>query len=174
MLKQLFSGRNRSTLCTKPINKKSKNPYASRGLDKFSSLVADLNDKRQRIYEQTNNCSDDDIYVWFSFSGSNDCKPVVLKSKNKQNQNERKKSQHKSETNGLRQWSLIRLLASLILILMLLIMFGRSGAVILITVGWYMVPSSTSDLKSMTKQRLNNKRAKDGTSESKRDDIRKS
>uniref|UniRef100_A0A7N0UV90 ZCF37 n=1 Tax=Kalanchoe fedtschenkoi TaxID=63787 RepID=A0A7N0UV90_KALFE len=62
--------------------KKSKNPYATRGLDKFSSLVADLEEKRQKIYAQTGDDSYD-MCVWFNFSGSDDCKPVILKLKDK-------------------------------------------------------------------------------------------
>ncbi|CAM8911129.1 hypothetical protein QQ045_031386 [Rhodiola kirilowii] len=61
--------------------KKRKNPYATRGLDKFSSLVDDLKEKRRRIYAQIG--ESDDLYVWFNFSGSDDCKPIILKLKNK-------------------------------------------------------------------------------------------
>ncbi|KAE8057052.1 hypothetical protein FH972_013774 [Carpinus fangiana] len=61
--------------------KSSKNPYSTRGLDKFSELLADLEEKRQKIYLQAD--SQDISFVRFVHSSSNDWKPIVVKSKNK-------------------------------------------------------------------------------------------
>ncbi|CAN4122549.1 unnamed protein product [Withania somnifera] len=60
---------------------RSSNPYSDRGLDKFSALLADLEDKKQRIYSQIG--PDDISFVRFVFSNSNDAKPIIVKMKDK-------------------------------------------------------------------------------------------
>ncbi|CAK7347419.1 unnamed protein product [Dovyalis caffra] len=60
-------------------SKNSKNPYSSRGLDKFSALLAELEEKRQKIYSQIG--SEDVPMVRFVYSSSNDCVPVIVKVK---------------------------------------------------------------------------------------------
>ncbi|KAK4351639.1 hypothetical protein RND71_030952 [Anisodus tanguticus] len=68
--------------------KKKKNPYAERGLEKFSKLLADIEDKKQNIYTQMG-CDHDDIsLVRFVFTNSNECKPIVVMLKNKETTNE--------------------------------------------------------------------------------------
>jgi hypothetical protein len=62
-------------------SKSSKNPYSTSGLDKFSALLADLEEKRQKIYLQAD--SQDISFVRFVHSNSNDWKPIVVKSKDK-------------------------------------------------------------------------------------------
>ncbi|OIT38729.1 hypothetical protein A4A49_38422 [Nicotiana attenuata] len=57
------------------------NPYADRGLDKFSALLANLEDKKQKIYTQMG--SDDISFVRFVFSNSDSVKPIVVKLKDK-------------------------------------------------------------------------------------------
>nr|XP_016498086.1 PREDICTED: uncharacterized protein LOC107816854 [Nicotiana tabacum] len=57
------------------------NPYADRGLDKFSALLANLEDKKQKIYTQMG--SDDISFVRFVFSNSDSIKPIVVKLKDK-------------------------------------------------------------------------------------------
>ncbi|KAK3029781.1 hypothetical protein RJ639_038223 [Escallonia herrerae] len=71
----------RSSLCR---SKDSKNPYSDRGLDKFSALLADLDDKRQKIYTQKG--SEEISFVRFAYSNSNDCKPIVVKSRDKKHE----------------------------------------------------------------------------------------
>lgn len=74
---------------------KKENPYSSRGLDKFSALMADLNEKRQKIYSQM---SPQDIsLVRFVYSDTDDFVPVVVKAKSK---DQRK---HKSEELRVRR-----------------------------------------------------------------------
>lgn len=63
----------------------SKNPYSSRGLDKFSALLADLEEKRQQIYSQVG--SQDISFVRFAYSNSNDCVPIVVKLRDKKLEN---------------------------------------------------------------------------------------
>ncbi|TKY44463.1 hypothetical protein E2542_SST31605 [Spatholobus suberectus] len=65
------------------------NPYSTRGLDKFSELLADLDEKRQKIYSQTN--PHDISFVRFVYSNTDDIVPVVVKVKN--NKDQRHKSQ---------------------------------------------------------------------------------
>ncbi|CAI9777186.1 unnamed protein product [Fraxinus pennsylvanica] len=71
----------RSKKGTSFFRNKSKNPYAGRGLDKFYTLLADLDEKRQKIYAQ--NGSEDISFVRFVYSYSNDVKPIVVKVKEK-------------------------------------------------------------------------------------------
>ncbi|KAA8528453.1 hypothetical protein F0562_035808 [Nyssa sinensis] len=61
-------------------SRNNKNPYANCGLDKFSALLADLEDRRQKIYTEMG--SEDISFVRFMYSNSNDCRPVVVKVKN--------------------------------------------------------------------------------------------
>ena len=59
-------------------NSKNNNPYSTRGLDKFSELLADLDEKRQKIYSQTN--PHDISFVRFVYSNTDDdIVPVVVK-----------------------------------------------------------------------------------------------
>ncbi|KAF3659752.1 putative A-kinase anchor protein 17A-like [Capsicum annuum] len=63
-------------------NKNSRyNPYADRGLDKFSTLLTNLEDKKQKIYTQMG--SEDISLVRFVFSKSNSIKPIIVKLKDK-------------------------------------------------------------------------------------------
>lgn len=72
--------------------RKKDNPYATRGLDKFAEVLADLNEKRQKIYSQMN--PQDVSLVRFVYSGTQDFVPLVVKVKNKNDVVQRK---HKSE-----------------------------------------------------------------------------
>lgn len=62
-----------------------KNPYSARGLDRFSALLADLEEKRQRIYSEVG--SQDISFVRFAYSNSNDCVPIVVKLRDKKQEN---------------------------------------------------------------------------------------
>ncbi|KAF7830541.1 GPN-loop GTPase QQT1 [Senna tora] len=80
----------KSSKKTKSHDKKNGNPYSTRGLDKFSALLADLDEKRQKIYSQM---SPQDIsFVRFAYTSTDDFVPVVVKVKNKLDQRN-----HKSE-----------------------------------------------------------------------------
>ncbi|XP_047953544.1 uncharacterized protein LOC125199629 [Salvia hispanica] len=62
----------------------TKNPYADRGLDKFYALLADLDDKKQKIYTQRG--SEEISFVRFVYAGDSDVvKPIVVKLKEKNN-----------------------------------------------------------------------------------------
>lgn len=80
--------------CSSPKKSKRKdnrnsNPYSNRGLDKFSSLLADLDERRQKVYSQM---SPQEIsFVRFAYSSNDDFVPIVVKVKNKD------QKKHKSE-----------------------------------------------------------------------------
>ncbi|OIW15572.1 hypothetical protein TanjilG_01095 [Lupinus angustifolius] len=74
----------------KSKRKVDNNPYSTRGLDKFSELLADLDEKRQKIYSQMN--PQDISFIRFVYSKTDDFVPIVVKVRNKDD-----KKQHKSE-----------------------------------------------------------------------------
>ena len=66
---------------SKRKDSRDKNPYSTRGLDKFSALLADLDERRQKVYSQM---SPQDIsFVRFAYSNTDDFVPIVVKVKNK-------------------------------------------------------------------------------------------
>ncbi|TQD89386.1 hypothetical protein C1H46_025030 [Malus baccata] len=85
-------------------NKDSKNPYSDSGLDKFYALVADLEEKRKKIYAQTD--PKDISFVRFVFKDETDTSapvPIVIKRKDKRDKTkttgnpEEKRSNRNSE-----------------------------------------------------------------------------
>ncbi|GKV10363.1 hypothetical protein SLEP1_g21739 [Rubroshorea leprosula] len=203
----------RSNLC-KSHNRDSKNPYSSRGLDKFSALLAELEEKKQKIYSQVG--SQDISFVRFVYKNTDDCVPIVVRLKDK-NEAEKKlgetkeksppvaatrdseildKSsiestaagdnrvkQMKEELNKVKEkksfswntklhklrWPAYYLPAVIVLILLLLVFFGRSAATLYICLAWYIVPTFKRDGREMKKKdhvrKLNeNKLISDGLS----------
>lgn len=68
------------SLCPRKSRKKeSKNPYSNRGLDKFSELLSELDEKRQSIYSKKLDSGGPPL-VRFVFTSSGECIPVVIKS----------------------------------------------------------------------------------------------
>lgn len=65
---------------SKSHTKNNKNPYSTRGLEKFSALLNDLEEKRNKIYSRVD--ARDISMVRFVYSSSNDWVPIVVKSKN--------------------------------------------------------------------------------------------
>lgn len=75
----------RSTSFCKLLNRDggAKNPYADRGLDKFYALLADLDDKKQKIYTQKG--AEEISFVRFVYANDSDSvKPIVVKVKEKE------------------------------------------------------------------------------------------
>uniref|UniRef100_A0A6N2MXC9 ZCF37 n=1 Tax=Salix viminalis TaxID=40686 RepID=A0A6N2MXC9_SALVM len=166
-------------------SKTSKNPYSSRGLDKFSALLAELEEKKQKIYSQMG--PEDVPMVRFVYSSSNDCIPVIVKVKDQKQDKPKissandikdnpiarkddqgldklpveapvevkqveqprsetaKKTEKKSSTCSvkLHRWRRPNyyMPVALILILLLLVLFGRSAAILLISLAWYIIPA---------------------------------
>lgn len=170
-----------------PKSKKGKiknNPYATIGREKFSKLLADLDERRQRIYSQTKN-PHDISFVRFVYDGKDDFVPVVVKSKNrdarKHKSEELMKLKHDapliSETaveSSVKEcsrrslnnkaektrvaWNFWRrpseyLPAVVILILVFLIVFGRSAATLCTCIVWYIVPILPTLKKERSKSR---------------------
>ncbi|KAI4389867.1 hypothetical protein MLD38_002041 [Melastoma candidum] len=65
--------------CLSDSASRGKNPYSSVGLDKFSSLLSDVEEKKKNIYLQKD--SQDIMFVRFVYSGSEEVVPIVVKSK---------------------------------------------------------------------------------------------
>ena len=146
----------------------SKNPYSTRGLDQFSALLAELEEKRQQIYSQMGTQG----IVRFVYRNSNDCVPVVVKLKakkeeknkpgnSKDHQPERyvsevihklpnpSESDKKIEKKKSFSWNVelqnlrrpfYYIPAVIVLILLFLVLFGRSVAILCTCIGWYIVP----------------------------------
>ncbi|KAL1310403.1 hypothetical protein HN51_053032 [Arachis hypogaea] len=70
-------------------NNRDKNPYSTRGLDKFSELLAELDERRKKVYSKMN--PHDISFVRFAYSDNDDFVPIVVKVKNK-DQNHKKNS----------------------------------------------------------------------------------
>ncbi|GAB4852355.1 hypothetical protein Ancab_016548 [Ancistrocladus abbreviatus] len=60
-------------------SKSSKNPFAARGLGEFCALLAEIEEKRAKIYAQFG--SEEISAIHFVFSNDNRCKPIVVKVK---------------------------------------------------------------------------------------------
>ncbi|TYI39458.1 hypothetical protein ES332_A02G100300v1 [Gossypium tomentosum] len=73
----------------KARKKDDKNPYSDRGLDKFSALLSELEQKKQKIYSQTG--SQDIKLVRFKYKNSTDFVPIVVKLKDNKKEEEKKK-----------------------------------------------------------------------------------
>ncbi|KAF7139337.1 hypothetical protein RHSIM_Rhsim07G0219700 [Rhododendron simsii] len=178
--------------------KGSKNPFADRGLEKFSALLAELEDKKKQIYTQLG--SEEIAFIRFDYSKSNCCKPIVVKVKEREK--DHRQQQDKDDTpaeinnsaavqvqesrtdqpgnkkvndqKGHRSWDFLKremwrkpsyyLPAVMIMILLFVVLFGRSFAILCTSIGWYMIPAVTggeSNLKRVKKKKDYGRRASD-------------
>ena len=83
-------------------SRNDKNPYSNRGLDKFSALLDDLDERRTKVYSQM---SPQDIsFVRFAYSNNHDIVPIVVKVKNNKDQKKHKseelKARHITSSSG--------------------------------------------------------------------------
>ncbi|KAE8670215.1 ZCW7 isoform 1 [Hibiscus syriacus] len=177
--------RRNSFFKSKGRKKDDRNPYADLGLDKFSALLAELEEKKQKIYSQTG--SQDISLVRFRFKNSTDIVPIVVKIKDKKEEAKNKivdcnttrdhseifdkhpvqdsvegKQVIKKIPSGLQSfidqkrkkksfsWNLelhqrrrpsYYVPAILVLILLLLVFFGRSVSILFTCIAWYTAPS---------------------------------
>ncbi|CAN8244894.1 unnamed protein product, partial [Cochlearia groenlandica] len=161
-------------LSPRKSRKESKNPYSKRGLEKFSELLSDLDEKRQNIYSKKLDSNGPPL-VRFVFTSSGECVPVVIKSSylRKPNKtkdvvvaavaasppkvnaevNETKTEQKTEEKTEERQSCVVNenlkkitrpnrfLPVTVILVLVFLVFFGRSVAILCTCVAWYLVPT---------------------------------
>ncbi|KAJ4895553.1 ZCF37 [Raphanus sativus] len=148
-------------------NKESKNPYSDLGLEKFSALLSELDEKRQSIYA-TRVDSDGPPLVRFVFKSSGECVPIMIKTKkvtkkkdseddfkvkidtkveevkeikNTESVTEQKQSCVLNE--NLKKISRpYRFLpaVTMILVLIFLVFFGRTVSIMCTCIVWYLVP----------------------------------
>lgn len=158
--------------CSSPkkSRKASKNPYSNRGLDKFSELLSELDEKRQSIYSKKLDSGGPPL-VRFVFTSSGECVPVVIRSsylhkKNKKTKDvvaDKVKTEVKeAKTEEIKniepeteqkQSCVINenlkkiarpnhfLPVTMILVLVFLAFFGRSVAIMCTCIAWYLVPT---------------------------------
>ena len=151
--------------------KASKNPYSNRGLDKFSKLLSELDQKRQSIYSKKLDSGGPPL-VRFVFTSSGECVPVVIRSSylhkqkktkdvapaaaevktvvNESKTEETKKTELEIEEkqNCVLNENLKKITrpnrflpVTVILVLVLLVFFGRSVAIMFTCIAWYLVPT---------------------------------
>ncbi|ESQ35839.1 hypothetical protein EUTSA_v10008760mg [Eutrema salsugineum] len=150
----------------KRSRKESKNPYSNRGLDKFSALLSELDEKRQSIYSKRLD-SDGPHLVRFVFKSSGECVPVIIKTKKAgkkkdaqddfkvkpetktEEEKETKKTESETEQNqscilneNLKKISRPNhfLPVTAILVLIFLVFFGRIVSIMCTCIVWYLVP----------------------------------
>lgn len=176
-------------------SKDSKNPYADRGLDKFTALLAELDSKRQKIYTQKG--SEDISLLGFAYSNSSDYKPIVVRVRDKKpiktpvakpaeqsdsqvlnsdhnskqtrlesnHVNQNKAGAEKLKSNGLMKNIKTEYLRRpsyyvpviIIFILLFLAIFGKSFAILCVSIGWYIIPTIKSDSAKTSKGKINTK-----------------
>ncbi|KAL0732583.1 hypothetical protein Bca4012_008792 [Brassica carinata] len=156
----LFSKRSRKG------SKESKNPYSDLGLEKFSALLSELDEKRQSIYA-TRVDSDGPPLVRFVFKSSGECVPIMIKTKKvtkkKDSQDDFKvKTETKiDEERDIKKTEVVTekkqscvlneklkkisrpkhfLPVTTILVLIFLVFFGRTVSIMCTCIVWYLVP----------------------------------
>ncbi|KAF8110023.1 hypothetical protein N665_0088s0038 [Sinapis alba] len=152
----------------KRSRKESKNPYSNRGLDKFSALLSDLDEKRQSIYANGLD-SDGPPLVRFVFKSSGECVPVMIKTKKvtkkkdvqddlkiikteSETKEENEIKETESETTEQKRRCVLNenlkkisrpnrfLPVTVILVLIFLVFFGRTVSIMCTCIIWYLVP----------------------------------
>lgn len=156
------------------------NRYSSLGLDKFSSLVSDLQARRATIAVESAH-KPTPMLIWFRFSDSNDCVPIVLRLNDETKQfgglkkspeppppQEEKKNppavshkemevEKKAKAAGWSwgpkyQWPLV------LVLILLCLMFARTFAIFCTTVWWHMVPSMQGEEGRKQRRRMKKKK----------------
>ncbi|KAL0794608.1 hypothetical protein Bca101_065985 [Brassica carinata] len=153
----------------KRSRKESNNPYSNRGLDKFSALLSELDEKRQSIYANRLD-SDGPPLVRFVFKSSGECVPVMIKTKKvtkkkvdgqkgdlkikteSKTKEAKEIKETESETTERKQRCVLNenlkkisrpkrfLPVTVILVLVFLVLFGRTVSIMCTCIVWYLVP----------------------------------
>lgn len=145
------------------------NPYSSLGLDKFSSLLSNLEAQRRSIEAESEDTTT--TILWFRFTESNDCVPIFQRLKNDTKEAGRREmplesqptpAQH-AEDNKVNEVSLPEDISKemgikkvkawswkdwasehhpflLLALVLLCLMFSRVFAIYCATIWWYLVP----------------------------------
>ncbi|XP_074270790.1 uncharacterized protein LOC141594667 [Silene latifolia] len=172
----------------KSRSKSNKNPYSTRGLDRFSALLTEIEEKRQRIYSKVD--PQEISLVRFVYTDDHEFKPIVVKAKsskgaNTEHQREKQPKPDTSRThksgpivatnenpNNSRNEKMMKkakicnwmepkiyLPMIVIAILVCLLAFNRSFAIMCTSIGWYVLPTiingsySTSNLRTSFKKK---------------------
>ncbi|CAN7035890.1 unnamed protein product [Brassica rapa subsp. trilocularis] len=154
-----------SLFSSKKGSKESKNPYSNRGLDKFSALLSELDEKRQNIYAKRVDSHGPPL-VRFVFKSSGECVPVMIKTKKgpkkkddvqddlvvKTESNTKEEKEIKPEAREHKQRCVLKenlkkfsrpnhfLPLTAILVLIFLVFFGRSITIMCTCIVWYLIP----------------------------------
>lgn len=135
--------------------KKKKNPYAEGGLDKFLALLADLDEKKQRIYDEIG--SEDISFIRFVYSNDSDQpRPIIVRTNNskkkllnvKAEKNVEEKTERDVKVKAQEELLQVRrngvnyylILVMLVFILVFIAIYGRCFAIVCTSIAWYLVP----------------------------------
>ncbi|KAK4750518.1 hypothetical protein SAY87_004000 [Trapa incisa] len=177
--------RRKQAFCRTRNSNHSRNPYSNRGLDKFEALLADINEKKRKIFSK--NDAGSISLVRFVPTSSNNLVPIVVKVKGSNSQpgspprteealevdksvtRSNSEGSHPHQSTATKQkddsnngegckkkissyssWNLLSrerwrkpsyyMSTAVILILVFLLLFGRSAAILCTTIGWYLIP----------------------------------
>lgn len=156
-----------SPKASKKKSHRNKNPYSSRGLDKFTSVLSELEAKRQKIMATTG--AQGISMVRFMYSNSEDWIPIVVRIREDRNSDgqivaaadkkpeevpaapvpEKKVEKRLSSVAAPLPWwkwrSSYFMPAMVVLILVCLAVFGRVFAICCASIWWYLVPTFKDD-----------------------------
>lgn len=138
-----------------------KNPYAERGLDEFYKLLADIEEKKQKIYSQIG--VEEISFIRFVYSDSSEhIRPIVVRVKNKNSdalssnhvekaetqpegevddQNEENGTSEEKKKDAMKKFNRRYYCFSVMVVFVLLFLaiYGRSFAILCATIMWYVV-----------------------------------
>ncbi|KAL0925977.1 hypothetical protein M5K25_004357 [Dendrobium thyrsiflorum] len=159
-----------SPKASKKKSDRNKNPYSSRGLDKFTSVLSELEAKREKIMASTG--AQGISMIRFMYSNSQDWIPIIVRIRDDRNSNnqivaagekkpeevplppasapapEKKVGRKLSDKSPWWKWrSSYFMPAMMVLILVCLAVFGRVFAICCTSIWWYLVPSYEGDEK---------------------------
>ncbi|KAH0450062.1 hypothetical protein IEQ34_020754 [Dendrobium chrysotoxum] len=124
-----------------------KNPYSSRGLDKFSSVLSELEARKKKIMSSTS--ANGVSLVRFMYSNSHDWTPVIVRHREEEDKNKTMdkelsppvKADRKKKEMKLWKWRpSYYMLAVMLLILVCFVISGRVFAICCLSVLWYLLP----------------------------------
>ncbi|PKU74607.1 uncharacterized protein LOC110100185 [Dendrobium catenatum] len=127
-----------------------KNPYSSRGLDKFSSVVSELDARKKKIMSSAG--ANGVSLVRFMHSNSHDWTPVIVRQREEEEDKNKamdkellpavtaKTERGKKEMKWWRWRPSYYLLAVMLLILVCFVISGRVFAICCLSVLWYLLP----------------------------------
>lgn len=136
-----------------PKRKQNKNPYSSRGLEKFSMVLKELESRRENIIARTG--SQGVALIRFMYDNTQEWIPIVVRPKETKTEMEMKRlpppppMQEKVEKKERRKGGLLKVRVRdvyfwplvMVLILVCLVIFGRVFAICCTSICWYLMPT---------------------------------